>query len=89
MWGIVSVLVIAKSRWEQQQRRRTNWILMMLLFGPLAVLLFYGTVRQQLLRPERYEMIDGVAEVDRQQLKAFPFRAHSAAHCRCGHSLRP
>ena len=65
MWGIVSVLVIAKSRWEQQQRRRTNWILMMLLFGPLAVLLFYGTVRQQLLRPERYEMIDGVAEVDR------------------------
>ena len=65
IWGIVSVLVIAKSRWEQQQRRRTNWILMMLLFGPLAELLFYGTGRQQLLRPERYEMIDGVAEVDR------------------------
>ena len=35
------------------------------LVRPLAVLLFYGTVRQQLLRPERYEMIDGVAEVDR------------------------
>ena len=45
--------------------RDSNWILMMLLFGPLAVLLFYGTVRQQLLRPERYEMVDGVAEADR------------------------
>jgi hypothetical protein len=38
---------------------------MMLLFGPLAVLLFYGTVRQQLLWPERYENVDGVAPVDR------------------------
>ena len=40
-------------------------VLMMLLFGPLAVLLFYGTVRQHLLWPERYESIDGVAEADR------------------------
>jgi hypothetical protein len=65
LWGIASVFAIAKSRWDDQERRRRNWILMMLLFGPLAVLLFYGTVRQQLLRPERYEMVDGVAEADR------------------------
>jgi len=36
----------------------------MLLFGPLAVLLFFGTVRQHLVHPERYEVIDGVAEAD-------------------------
>jgi len=38
---------------------------MMLLFGPLAVLLFFGTVRQHLIYPERYKNVDGVAETDK------------------------
>jgi hypothetical protein len=37
----------------------------MVFFGPLAVLLFYATVRYELLDPERYREIDGVSEVDR------------------------
>jgi len=37
----------------------------MMVFGPLAVLLFFGTVRQHLLHPERYKIVEGVAEVDR------------------------
>ena len=65
IWGIWSVFAVPKRNWLQQERRRATWILMMLLFGPLAVLLFYGTVRHQLLRPERYETVDGVADADR------------------------
>jgi len=65
LWGICSVFAIHRSRWREHERRQSNWVLMMLLFGPLAVLLFYGTVRQQLLWPERYENVDGVAPVDR------------------------
>ena len=55
----------ATATWREHGRRRSSWVLMMLLLGPLAVLLFYGTVRQHLLWPERYESIDGVAEADR------------------------
>ncbi len=65
LWGIGSVFAIGRSRWQEHGRRQINWVLMMLLFGPLAVLLFYGTVRQHLLWPERYENIDGVAPADR------------------------
>ncbi|MFL3021424.1 MAG: hypothetical protein ACJZ6C_08680 [Candidatus Poriferisodalaceae bacterium] len=65
LWGIASVFAVPLTTWREHGRRRSSWILMMLLFGPLAVLLFYGTVRQHLLWPERYESIDGVAEADR------------------------
>ena len=65
LWGIWSVFAVPKRNWLQQERRRANWILMLLLFVPLAVLLLYGTVRHQLLRPERYETVDGVADADR------------------------
>ncbi|GEM_PF-338965 len=65
LWGIASVFAVPAASWQERQRRRSNWILMMLLFGPLAVLLFFGTVRQQLLWPKRYESVDGVAEADR------------------------
>jgi hypothetical protein len=37
----------------------------MVFFGPLAVLLFYATVRYELLDPEHYREIDGVSEADR------------------------
>ena len=63
--GIASVFAVPLPTWRTHGRRRSSWVLMMLLFGPLAVLLFYGTVRQHLLWPERYESIDGVAEADR------------------------
>ena len=65
LWGIASVFAVPLTTWREHGRRRSSWVLMMLLFGPLAVLLFYGTVRQHLLWPERYESIDGVAEADR------------------------
>ena len=65
LWGIASVFAVPLTTWREHGRRRSSWVLMMLLFGPLAVLLFYGTVRQHLLWPERYESIDGVAEAAR------------------------
>lgn len=65
LWGIASVFAVPAASWQEHQRRRGNWVVMMLLFGPLAVLLFYGTIRQHLLWPERYESVDGVAEADR------------------------
>ena len=65
LWGIASVFAVPLTTWREHGRRRSSWVLMMLLFGPLAVLIFYGTVRQHLLWPERYESIDGVAEADR------------------------
>ncbi len=65
VYGISSVFVVPKSAWAELNRRRRNWVLLILLFGPLAVLLFYGTVRQHLMYPERYKIIDGVAEADR------------------------
>ena len=65
MVGRRALLRIEADRWAEQGRRRSNWIIMMIVFGPLAVLLFFGSVRQFLLYPERYEEIDGVAAVDR------------------------
>ena len=65
VYGIWSLFGIDRERWDSQGRKRSNWVILMLAFGPLAVLLFFGTVRPQLLYPERYEVIDGVAAVDR------------------------
>ena len=65
LFGVWSVLRIQSGLWASQGRRRSNWVLLMMLFGPLAVLLFYGTVRQYLLNPERFEVVDGVSPADR------------------------
>lgn len=65
LFGFVSVLKIPEKTWQESNRRRRNWVLLMVFFGPLAVLLFYATVRYELLDPERYREIDGVSEVDR------------------------
>lgn len=65
LFGFVSVLRIPEKAWLEANRRRRNWVLLMVFFGPLAVLLFYATVRYELLDPERYHEIDGVAEADR------------------------
>ena len=64
LYGIASVFAVPRSAWTELSRRRSNWIWLMLLFEPLAVLLCFGTVRQHLVHPERYEVIDGVAEAD-------------------------
>ena len=65
VFGIWSVLRIAPETWRASESSRRNWILLMIFFGPLAVLLFYGSVRQHLLYPERYEVIDGTSAADR------------------------
>ena len=64
LFGFVSVLRIPEKAWLESNRRRRNWVLLMVFFGPLAVLLFYATVRYELLDPERYHEIDGVSEDD-------------------------
>ena len=65
LFGFVSVLRIPEKAWLESNRRRRNWVLLMVFFGPLAVLLFYATVRYELLDTERYHEIDGVSEADR------------------------
>lgn len=64
VYGIVSVFSLSSEKWEAAGRKRRNWIVMMCLFGPLAVLLFFGTVRQQIADPERFVAVDGVAPAD-------------------------
>jgi hypothetical protein len=64
LFGFVSVLRIPEKAWLESNRRRRNWVLLMVFFGPLAVLLFYATIRYELLDPERYHEIDGVSEDD-------------------------
>jgi len=64
VYGIVSILSLSGDQWEAAGRKRRNWIVMMCLFGPFAVLLFFGTARQQILDPERFLAVDGVAPAD-------------------------
>jgi hypothetical protein len=64
VYGLVSVFSLSADQWEAAGRKRRNWIVMMCLFGPLAVLLFFGTVRQQIVDPERFVAVDGVAPAD-------------------------
>jgi hypothetical protein len=65
IFGIASVFAVSRDVWQAAGRRRWRWAMLMVFFGPLAVLLFYGTVRQHLLFPERYLEVDGVAPADR------------------------
>ena len=64
-FGIWSVFAVEEQRWRDAGRKRSSWVAMMVCFGPLAVLLFFGTVRQHLLHPERYEVVDGASPADR------------------------
>ncbi|HCB34298.1 MAG TPA: hypothetical protein DEP66_03335 [Acidimicrobiaceae bacterium] len=65
VFGIASVLRAGAGRFEQAGCRRRNWILLMLVIGPLAVLLYFATVRNQVFHPERYRSVGGVAPADR------------------------
>jgi len=64
LYGFWSIAEIPAESWSAAGKKRRNWVILMLLFGPLAVLLFFGTLRPQLRHPERYEVVDGVASVD-------------------------
>ncbi len=63
--GIVAVLSVGAERFAQAGYRRRNWILLIVLIGPLAVLFYFATVRHHVLHPERYRSVDGVAPADR------------------------
>ncbi|WP_428118434.1 hypothetical protein [Candidatus Poriferisodalis sp.] len=64
--GIADVTRIGRQRFAAAKRRRTNWILLIVLFGPLAVLLYAAAVRPQVLHPERYVDDDDDDDVDDQ-----------------------
>ncbi len=64
-YGFWSIAEIPADNWAAVGKKRRHWVILMALFGPLAVLLFFGTLRQQLRHPERYEVVDGVAPADR------------------------
>ncbi|WP_419920450.1 hypothetical protein [Candidatus Poriferisodalis sp.] len=60
--GIADVTRIGRQRFAAAKRRRTNWILLIVFFGPLAVLLYAAAVRPQVLHPERYVDDDDAAD---------------------------
>lgn len=69
--GIVDVIRLGGERFAVVGKRRYHWVLLIILFGPLAVLLYAGAVRPQLVHPERYsdEFVDPAA---RSMLHAKP-----------------
>lgn len=54
IFGINDMFRFDAERWASAGRRRPMWVVLTLGFGPLAVLLYWGTVRYQLRYPERY-----------------------------------
>ena len=52
--GIADVTRVGRKRFAAAERRISNWILLIIFFGPLAVLLYAAAVRPQVLHPERY-----------------------------------
>ncbi len=64
--GIVDVTLVGRDRFAAMNRRRSDWILLIIFFGPLAVLLYVAAVRPQVLHPERYADADGNSANRRQ-----------------------
>lgn len=62
--GIVDIGRLGRDRFEALGKRRWHWVLLIILFGPFAVLLYAGAVRPQVMHPERYadESFDGPAD---------------------------
>lgn len=52
--GIVDIGRLGRARFEALGKRRWHWVLLIILFGPFAVLLYAGAVRPQVMHPERY-----------------------------------
>ncbi len=53
-YGIFDTMSFSSERWHLAGRSRGKWIALFFGFGPLAVLLYWGTVRYELRFPERY-----------------------------------
>jgi len=49
LYGVWSALAVSPDAWAAAGRNRVAWIWLMVGFGPLGVLLFFGTVRKELL----------------------------------------
>jgi len=64
-FGIYDTFSFEQSEWQSAGRSRGHWIALFLGFGPIAVLLYWGTVRYQLRFPDRYKTVNGVAPADR------------------------
>ena len=52
--GLVDVARIGAERFAAAGRQRWRWIALIVMFGPLAVLLYAAAVRPAVLHPERY-----------------------------------
>ena len=52
--GIADVLRLGRARFAAADRRQRDWILLIVLIGPFAVLLYAAAVRPQVAHPERY-----------------------------------
>ena len=52
--GIADVLRLGRARFAAAGRRQRDWILLIILIGPLGVLLYAAAVRPQVVHPERY-----------------------------------
>ena len=55
IFGWNDMFRFSADQWSAAGRHRTKWILLVLGFGPLAVLLYWGTVRYDLRDPDRRE----------------------------------
>jgi len=53
--GIRDVLSFGAATWEEAGRNRRAWVWLMVGIGPLAVLLYWGTIRFDLMDPHRFD----------------------------------
>ena len=53
--GITDTFSFGANSWSDAGRSRRAWVALMLAFGPLAVLLYWGTVRYDLQDPHRLD----------------------------------
>ncbi len=52
-FGIRDMFTFDRSTWARTGRSRPAWVALSIAFGPLAVLLYWGTIRFDLLDPSR------------------------------------
>jgi len=53
--GIRDVLSFSAAAWVEAGRNRRAWVWLMVGIGPLAVLLYWGTIRFDLIDPQRFD----------------------------------
>ena len=57
-FAYVDMFSFSRDQWRAAGRSRPAWIALTVAFGPLAVLLYWGTVRFDLQDPSRREIAD-------------------------------